>query len=80
MRNIGTESSTRVESVRLTQSLRRHVMASSMSVEGFMTIVVEAEVKLKKFGHESSPRPTPIGRGLCSTVDNEIATIKDSTA
>ncbi|KAL6173669.1 hypothetical protein ACJQWK_01209 [Exserohilum turcicum] len=61
-------------------SLRRHVMASSMSVEGFMTIVVEAEVKLKKFGHESSPRPTPIGRGLCSTVDNEIATIKDSTA
>ncbi|KAL6154707.1 hypothetical protein ACJBU6_06334 [Exserohilum turcicum] len=55
-------------------------MASSMSVEGFMTIVVEAEVKLKKFGHESSPRPTPIGRGLCSTVDNEIATIKDSTA
>jgi hypothetical protein len=48
--------------MRLTQSLRRQVMASSASIVSFMVLVLEVRAKRKKFGDDCLPRLDLIGR------------------
>lgn len=62
--NVWHPEQQREKDKRLTQSLRRHVMAPWMSVASVMASVLKESAKLKKFGHESSsPSLAPIGRG-----------------